>query len=384
MKSPQPHIIGVHLLNDFSGSPKVFKQALQNLGKAGFNVTLMTNQGKGFLSQLPEIEMKRFSYNRSNHRLLTLLAYFYTQMVLFFRMLTYARTDVTIYVNTLLPFGAALAGWLTRKPVIYHLHEVSITPRIFMRFLSWVMHISATKVIAVSDFLAGQAEVREEKLTRIYNSLDSDFLEKSKGSHSVQLPERPMILMLCSLREYKGIEPFVAMASVLPHYDFELVLNASPREINRYFEDRALPDNLTLFPAQENVHPFYRQASMVCNLSLPDQWVETFGLTAAEAMAYGLPVIVPPVGGIAEVVEDGKQGAHINAYHLADLIQYVEEMMNDRERYAQYSQACLVRSLDFYPDRFEQAIVAEFAQMSLSKVDMKWDSISQFGISAPQ
>ena len=34
--------------------------------------------------------------------------------------------------------------------------------------------------------------------------------------------------------------------------------------------------------------------------------IETFGLTALEAMAFGLPVIVPTVGGIAEMVEELK------------------------------------------------------------------------------
>jgi len=48
------------------------------------------------------------------------------------------------------------------------------------------------------------------------------------------------------------------------------------------------------------------------NLSRPDEWKETFGLTALEAMMYGLPVIVPPVGGIAEIVQDGITGYHID------------------------------------------------------------------------
>jgi len=34
--------------------------------------------------------------------------------------------------------------------------------------------------------------------------------------------------------------------------------------------------------------------------------VETFGLTILEGMTYKLPAIVPPVGGVIELVEENK------------------------------------------------------------------------------
>jgi glycosyltransferase involved in cell wall biosynthesis len=41
------------------------------------------------------------------------------------------------------------------------------------------------------------------------------------------------------------------------------------------------------------------------NLSDKTQFIETFGMTALETMAAGLPVIVPTEGGIAEMLRDG-------------------------------------------------------------------------------
>ena len=54
-----------------------------------------------------------------------------------------------------------------------------------------------------------------------------------------------------------------------------------------------------------DVAKFYNQATLVVNLSDKTQFIETFGMTALETMAAGLPVIVPTEGGIAEMLRDG-------------------------------------------------------------------------------
>lgn len=50
---------------------------------------------------------------------------------------------------------------------------------------------------------------------------------------------------------------------------------------------------------------FYRNARF---LVVPSLCFETFGLTAAEAMSHGLPVIASRIGGLPEIVEDGVTG----------------------------------------------------------------------------
>ena len=61
---------------------------------------------------------------------------------------------------------------------------------------------------------------------------------------------------------------------------------------------------------------FYNEAAIVINLTNPKLAVETFGLTPLEAMSAGLPVIVPTVGGIAEMVGDGDNGYKIDVQEL--------------------------------------------------------------------
>ena len=47
-------------------------------------------------------------------------------------------------------------------------------------------------------------------------------------------------------------------------------------------------DNLQIVSRQNDVAPFYNEASIVLNLSDKRRFVETFGLTALEAMSAGL------------------------------------------------------------------------------------------------
>ena len=69
-----------------------------------------------------------------------------------------------------------------------------------------------------------------------------------------------------------------------------------------------LANNIKILATQKDLHQHYKNAGLVLNLSRVNQCIETFGLTIIEAMAYGIPVIVPPVGGPSEIVEDDVEG----------------------------------------------------------------------------
>ena len=93
--------------------------------------------------------------------------------------------------------------------------------------------------------------------------------------------------------------------------------------------------------------PFYREASLVLNLSNKEQFIETFGLTALEAMSAGLPVIVPTAGGIAEMVEDGMNGYKINVQELDRIAETIGLIFSDHGLYKRLSENALKYSRKF-------------------------------------
>ena len=52
---------------------------------------------------------------------------------------------------------------------------------------------------------------------------------------------------------------------------------------------------------------------------MPSEWYEGFPMTLVEAFSMGRPVLVSRLGSMAEVIEDGVTGLHVNPADPADL-----------------------------------------------------------------
>jgi N-acetyl-alpha-D-glucosaminyl L-malate synthase BshA len=74
---------------------------------------------------------------------------------------------------------------------------------------------------------------------------------------------------------------------------------------------------------------------------------ESFGLSALEAMACGVPVLATKVGGLPEVVEDGVTGALIPLGDLDGMAQKAFELLTDDALHATMSRAGVERARQF-------------------------------------
>lgn len=350
-------VIFIHLLNDFSGSPRVLSQVIEETVKQGTEAELYTAGGQeGFLSNLKGVQTHTIPYQWHANKLLTLFAFIWSQVVLFAKLLQYRKQNTVFYINTVLPFGAALAAKLMNKPVIYHVHETSLRPLLLKRFLFGIAQITATQAIYVSHFLQEKEPLKNVESMVVHNALANDFLQKSRKANP-RTNERFQVLMLASLKVYKGIFEFVELARQLPQTNFELVLNASAEEINNCFQHEKIPSNLTLFPSQSDVHPFYQRANLVLNLSHPEQWVETFGLTALEAISYGIPAIVPPAGGIQEIIDHQSCGFQLDVRQLDSIVSTITRMQENEVLYKKLCKQAKIRAIAFDPQQMMNSIL---------------------------
>lgn len=312
--------------------------------------------GTGFLDR---VSAKRFSfpYKHFRNKFLTLLSFLWSQLVLFLQLLKYRKEpDTVFYINTMLPFGAALSGKLMGKKVIYHIHETSIKPRILKLFLRWVINLTATEVIFVSEYLRSSEVFNRVESTVIYNGISIPISIPKKNNQDGFFS----VLMVCSLRVYKGVNEYVALANKMSNIGtnihFTLILNANKADIDSFFHDVVLPANLVILSKQPDVTAYYLESDLLVNFSRPDSCVETFGLTIVEGMSYGLPVIVPPIGGPSEIIQNGEHGYLVDSRDLEELVFRINYLRDNPSEYKRLSINAFNRAKDFSLESFTQNI----------------------------
>lgn len=344
------NITFIHLLNDYSGSPLVLSNVIRGIQNYGYKCHLITSgNSEGFLSNLENVSYQFFNYRFRENKLWRLVLYFYTQLIIFCKVIFNRKPDSLIYINTLLPFGAALGGWLSGQKVIYHIHETSLKPLILKQFLKWIANLTSDYSIYVSEHLRKTEGLPDSEGATIHNALSDLFKNTAEQYKSKEAKHSKdfNVLMLCSLKKYKGVLEFVKLSEMLPEIRFKMVINSEQSAIDHFFKEIEIPPNLSIFSSQKNVHPFYQNAHLVLNLSHPEQWIETFGMTILEGMYYGLPSIAPPVGGPTEIVENAINGYLIDQRNLDEIAGKIIELSEDKNLYQTFSNNALSRALEF-------------------------------------
>ena len=338
-------LVCFHLLNNYSGSPKVLKSVLQKMLEKGISVDLVTSGADGALSELakyPNIKFKTYKYRFSGNLFATSFRYARTQIYTFFYALKYTfDKDTVFYINTILPVMPAFAGKIIGKKVVYHYHENAYARGLFYRFLCSCMQILAHKIICVSNYQRSFLK-RTRGVSVVSNALPDNFVCKV-NFNTFDRCKNKNILLISSLKEYKGIADFFTLAGMLLQYTFTLVIGDEQSMIDRWLEHRNLrkPDNMEVYACQKDTAPFYENASIVVNLSNKLYTVETFGMTILEALSFGLPVIVPTVGGVSELVEDGMNGYKIDVQNLPEISDRITQILENTDIYEKLSKNAL-------------------------------------------
>ena len=337
-------IVFIHSLNNFTGSPNVLSIVIRGFAARGYNIDLITSRGEGFLSDIKGINYCYTCYRWLANKWKTAGLLLLSQMKLFFTILFSRNRGVVYYLNTITPFAAAWACRLSNKKYFYHVHENMRQNKPVYVLFRWTYKHCNRKSIFVSHYLKTTALNCKDGIV-VYNALDTDFIKKA-GEY-VGNDEKQNILMVASLRRFKGVYEFVEIAKKMPQYNFELVLSETIDTVKSFVIETKSPDNLKVHAMQNDLQPFYRRTKLLLQLSHPESWIETFGLSILEAMTYGIPAIVPNLGGPTELIEDGANGYLVNPHDLSDVISKIEELMQDEKKYQMFSINAFEKSKQF-------------------------------------
>lgn len=171
----------------------------------------------------------------------------------------------------------------------------------------------------------------------VYNSVDVSEILRIQSNISVEEKkkqlnienEKILVGSVSRLREEKGIDLLIeafAMSLKENRNLHLLIVGAGPQrtDLENFMQNLQIEEHCT-FVGDANWIEAMEFMSCMDIVVVPSRF-EGFGLSAAEAMALGKPVIASNVGGLAEVVTDKETGYLFQANDTSDLADHIIEM----------------------------------------------------------
>ena len=113
-------------------------------------------------------------------------------------------------------------------------------------------------------------------------------------------------------------------------------------EAERVCREAGTCDDVFFLGKQNGLHEILPE----CDLFLMPSQNESFGLSALEAMACGLPVISSSVGGLPELVQHGTTGYISEIGDVDRMSRYVIDLLSDPRKYRRFSDDARKRAVD--------------------------------------
>ncbi len=313
-------------------------------------------------------------------------AYFLTLLraVLKVRRIVRAEGVTVVYSATGAVLCGALAAALSRKPHVWHLHEIPVRPRALVKILGWIYGAFSRRLIAVSQAVAdhwvGMNRGLRDKMTVIHNGVDLRYYSQGRQRGAVRRglglrADEVLVGCLGRIGTWKGQEIFLqALARLdknrgrvrgliaggtLPGEEHKL------QELRDQIQDLGLEHRVIIRDFQKDVRPILQALDLV---AVPSVKPEPFGMVILEAMAFGLPVIATNTGGSPEVVVDGQTGYLVPPDDAQALAAAIETLRQSPQRRRLFGQAGRKRVTAYFSlPKYQKRVIELFASLSAAR-----------------
>lgn len=230
-----------------------------------------------------------------------------------------------VHAHYAIPHAAAalIARQMMRgaKPpaVVTTLHGTDVTlvglDPAYLRATQWSIE-SSDVVTAVSNYLAAATSsdmgVRHGDIQVVHNGVDIDRFRPDVASATVRSryaqPHERLLVHVSNLRAVKRVDDvvrtFARVAAVLPARLVMVGDGPERSHVVALAAELGLTDRVSFVGTLPRIEPLLASS----DLFLLPSAQESFGLSALEAMASGVPIIATNIGGLPEVVEHGVSG----------------------------------------------------------------------------
>lgn len=213
------------------------------------------------------------------------------------------------------------------------------------------------RFLAVSDFqrdMLVQQGMPEDRLFTLHNPVDEAFFGAETAA------DRSSILYFGRIEEYKGVFDLLEIARRLPSVRIVVAGDGNDRTAFEALISRGnLPNIHVLGPVGKD--RLLRELEQARAVLVPSRCNETFGLSAVEAMAAGVPAIVTEMGGLPEVVEHARTGYVVPEGDIDAMVGRITELMDNTSLLEEMATTARLRAEEcFGEDRYLTALTLHY------------------------
>ena len=324
-----------HSSSDLYGASRIFLNTVKILKGNDFTPVVFLSEAGQLAEDLRshqiEVRILRLGILRRKYFNLAGLfnrAYFIVRAIWIICRSAKRDKPVWIYNNTSSSLAPAFASALLRTKLVWHIHEIVDSPRVFARFLAFCLNRFGAVNIVVSsathDHWLKINHKLKDKLRLIHNGLDIKNFDIHKGFTRKAFLEKAgvkvngstiVIGMIGRVHYWKGQTYFVDIAGhiakAFPDAYFIMAGDAYPgyeylyREIDERIASLKLENKVVNLGYLKDPLPLFHSLDV---LVLPSVLPDPLPTVVLEAMASSLPVVATAHGGALDMVVDQKTG----------------------------------------------------------------------------
>ncbi|PJW17264.1 N-acetyl-alpha-D-glucosaminyl L-malate synthase BshA [Geobacillus sp. WSUCF-018B] len=258
-------------------------------------------------------------------------------------------------------------------PIVTTLHGTDITVLGYDPSLSDMIKFGIEQsdiVTAVSDALVRQTyellDVQKPIYT-VYNFVDERVYRRREAGHLRReygiSEQEKVVIHVSNFRKVKRVPDVVrAFAIVRRHMPAKLLLVGDGPEMTvvcRLVKELGLNGDVRFLGKQDKLEELYSISDVMMLLSEK----ESFGLVLLEAMACGVPCIGTAIGGIPEVIEDGKSGFLCPLGDVEEAARRTLMLLTDRRLHQEMAR----QAVQMVEQKFRSSdIVGQYEQLYIS------------------
>ncbi len=348
MKKSIKNILITHSSNDLYGASKVLVTTIDALILNGYEVHVILPHD-GPLNHNKTIQKVKLSivnlgvFRKKYFNILGLITrlFFIIQSILFIKNYIKKNKIDLVYTNTSTIISPCISSFISNTPNIFHIHEIPMGSKIYLKFLIKIINNCSNKIIAVSnvvkEFWINNGLI-DSKIHVIYNGYEfNSEPQKIKSKKNIIftsisriIPYKGHLFLIDLFREICKFRNDVILQIVgdtLPEY--QSYLDTLKSNVKKYKMER----NINFLGFVKSIKPALDKSNFFIHTPIqPDPAPAVI----IEAIKSKTSVIYSDLGGAREILDNGKNGLQIdiNSIKLSSklIIDYIanEEIQNKR------------------------------------------------------